>query len=192
MSKIAIAIHGGAGPDEDFIKRNLAGYEEGLKDAANAGYKILVDSGSAVDAVQATVQEMENNPLFNAGRGSALNNRGEIGMDASLMNGDTLKAGAVSMIKNVKNPVSLASFIMDNTNNVLVSGTAALELAAHADITLETDSYFITEHQYDVFMVERNDESFQELLQKRVHGTVGAVALNSQGNIAAAYFYRRN
>jgi beta-aspartyl-peptidase (threonine type) len=186
MKKIAIAIHGGAGPDSDHIKQNKEKIEEGLKWALEAGYKILEKGGSAIDAVEAAVKKLEDNPLFNAGRGSALNNKGEVEMDASIMNGEDLKAGAVSMVKNVKNPVSLAKFIMKNTNHVLMSDSGALELARDEDLELETDAYFITEHQYDSFIEKRDKEDIQELMKKRVHGTVGAVALDKDGNLAAA------
>ena len=186
MQKIAIAIHGGAGPDSDYIHENKPGYEEGLKAAIAAGYKVLDTGGSAVDAVEEAVKHLENNCLFNAGRGSALNNKGEVEMDAAIMDGEKLSAGAVSMVRNVKNPVVLARCIMEKTNHVLISGNGALELAKAKDIELEADAYFITAHQYDLFVEERDKKSFDELLQQRIHGTVGAVALDKNGNIAAA------
>ena len=181
-----MAVHGGAGPDSGHIKENKQGYELGLKKALDAGYKILENGGSAVEAVEAAVNELENNPLFNAGRGSAINNKGEVEMDASIMDGSNLKAGAVSMVKNIKNPVSLARFIMYNTNHILLSGNGAVELATDAGIELETDAYFVTEHQYDLFMEDRDKESVDDMLKKRVHGTVGAVAFDSKGNLGAA------
>ena len=129
MKKIAMVIHGGAGPDSDHIKQNMQGYEEGLKDALLAGHKILEKGGSALEAVEEAVKHLEDNPFFNAGRGSALNNKGEVEMDASIMDGKTLKAGAVSMIKNVKNPISLARLIMKETNHVMLSDNGALQFA---------------------------------------------------------------
>src|SRR4051812_39313145 len=101
--KIAIAIHGGAGEDSSFYSENKKGYSEGLEQAIEAGYSILEEHGTSLDAVQAAVEALENNPLFNAGRGSALNNKGEVTMDSSIMDGNSLKAGAVSMIRRVKN-----------------------------------------------------------------------------------------
>src|SRR3954468_2152997 len=98
--KIAIAIHGGAGEDSDFIKQNKTGYEEGLIAAVKTGYHVLKNGGSALDAVEHAVKSLEDNPLFNAGRGSALNNEGEVEMDAAIMDGSTLKAGAVAMVRN--------------------------------------------------------------------------------------------
>jgi beta-aspartyl-peptidase (threonine type) len=186
MNKIAMAVHGGAGPDSDYIKENISGYEEGLRNALSAGYTILEKGGAALDAVEEAVRHLENNELFNAGRGSAVNNKGEVEMDASIMDGKTVKAGAVSMVKNVKNPVTLARLIMENTNHVMLSGNGALEFAENENIQLEADAYFITSHQYDLFIEDRDTKSLQEMLKQRIHGTVGAVAVDTKGNIAAA------
>jgi beta-aspartyl-peptidase (threonine type) len=186
MKKIAIAIHGGAGDDSDFIKQNKAAYIEGLKAAVQCGYKVLQEGKSSLDAVEAAVNSMENNPLFNAGRGSALNSRGEVEMDAAIMDGKALKAGAVSMVRGTKNPISLARKVLEKTNHVLISGYGATQLAAELDVPLETDSYFITDHQQEVFMETSSHETRQEMLKKRIHGTVGAVALDADGNVAAA------
>jgi beta-aspartyl-peptidase (threonine type) len=186
MKKIAIAVHGGAGPDSEFIKQNMQGYEDGLKDAIMAGHKILEKGGSALDAVEEAVKHLEDNPLFNAGRGSAVNNKGEVEMDASIMDGKNLKAGAVSMVKNVKNPIELARYIMKNTNHVMLSGNGALQFAEDENMQLEPDSYFVTNHQYEEFLEERDNKSMQQMLKKRIHGTVGAVAVDSDGNVAAA------
>src|ERR1700710_3207135 len=127
MGKIAIVIHGGAGPDSEFIKKNIQQYKRGLKEAADTGYNVLAEGGTALDAVEAAVNYLEENPLFNAGRGSALNEKAEVEMDASIMNGKDLKAGAVSMVRSVKNPVSLARLVMKHTRHVLLSGYGALE-----------------------------------------------------------------
>jgi beta-aspartyl-peptidase (threonine type) len=186
MSKIAIAIHGGAGDDSEFIKQNKIAYEDGLKAAVKAGYNVLTEGGSALDAVEQAVNSLENNPLFNAGRGAALNNLGEVEMDAAVMDGKTSKAGAVSMVRNVKNPISLARKVLEQTNHVLISGYGAMQLASDLDMPLETDSYFITDHQQEVYMETSSRESRQELMKKRIHGTVGAVALDADGNVAAA------
>jgi beta-aspartyl-peptidase (threonine type) len=186
MENIAIAVHGGAGPDSDFLKKNQAAYHEGLKAAVMHGYKILEMGGSALDAVEQAVQSLENNPLFNAGRGSALNNIGEVEMDASIMDGSTMKAGAVSTITNIKNPVTAARLVMEKTNHVLLSGGGALQFAKDQNIELAPDSYFITDHQYEEFSEQCNHESLKDLLKKRSHGTVGAVAVDQMGNVAAA------
>ena len=118
IQKIALAIHGGAGPDSDFIKENKAAYIEGLRKAFMSGYSVLEKNGSALDAVEEALRNLENDPLFNSGRGSALNNKGEVEMAAAIMDGKKLKAGAVSMVTNVKNPITLARFVMENTNHV--------------------------------------------------------------------------
>jgi beta-aspartyl-peptidase (threonine type) len=186
MSHWAIAVHGGAGPDSNYIKQNIPGYENGLRIAITAAQKILEKGGCALDAVEEAVRCLEDDPLFNAGRGSALNNKGEVEMDASIMDGERVKAGAISMVKNVKHPISLARLVMDKTNHVLLSGYGATELAKDNDIELETDTYFITTHQHDLLMESREKESMQELLQKKIHGTVGAVALDKNGNLASA------
>jgi len=186
MGKIGIAIHGGAGPDSEFIKENIEGYKEGLKEAIRSAYKLLQDGNSAIDVVEEAVRKLEDNPLFNAGRGAAINNDGEVEMDASIMDGKSLKAGAISMVRNVKNPITLAKAVMQKTEHVLLSGYGALEFAKTVNIELEADAYFITAHHYDEYMKMRDKERFQELLKKSVHGTVGAVALDKDGNIAAA------
>jgi beta-aspartyl-peptidase (threonine type) len=186
MSEVAIVIHGGAGPDSDFIKTNKAAYETGLKEAVERGYKILRDGGSAVEAVEHAVRALEDNGIFNAGYGSALNLNGEVEMDAAIMDGSTSKAGAVSMIRNVRNPVSLAKKVLEETNHVLISGYGAMEFAVEQDVALEPDAYFISEHSRAEFLEESKPARRQDLLRKRIHGTVGAVALDKYGNVASA------
>ena len=186
MKNFSIAVHGGAGEDSEFIQAHQSGYKKGLEDAVKVGYKILKAGGSALDAVENAVRSLEDNPLFNAGRGSALNNKGEVEMDASIMDGKKNSAGAISMVRNVKNPVSLARFIMENTAHVFLSGAGALEIAKDEDLALEVDSYFITEHQVAEFIKDRKQDDYNAILKKRIHGTVGAVALDKAGNIAAA------
>src|SRR5688572_3495196 len=111
--KIAMAVHGGAGCDSIFLNKNIAETREGLERACRAGYQILKKGGSALDAVEAAVTILEDDPLFNAGRGAALNCKGHVEMDASIMDGKTLKAGAASMVCYVKNPITLARKIME-------------------------------------------------------------------------------
>ena len=185
MSKFAIAVHGGASGSSPFIRKNAKGIEEGLKEATVAGNHILKKGGSALDAVETAVQLLEDNPLFNAGRGSALNCRGEVEMDASIMNGKNLKAGAVSMVRCVKNPISLARLVMNKTQHVFLSGYGALEIAENEGIDLEPESYFITEHQQSVFEQFSKRETMKDIMKKRIHGTVGAVALDKRGNLVA-------
>lgn len=118
MNKIAIAVHGGASEDYPFLQEHQKEFEKGLAKAVEMGYSVLEKGGSALDAVEESVKILEDNPLFNAGRGSALNCRGEVEMDASIMNGENLDAGGVSMVRTVKNPISLARLIMEKTNHV--------------------------------------------------------------------------
>ena len=186
MSNYSIVVHGGAGPDSDFIKEHVSEYEAGLKAALEAGNKMLENGGSAVDAVEAAIISLEDNYLFNAGRGSSLNHRGEPEMDASIMEGKELMSGAVSMLKNVRNPIKLSRFIMEKTSYVFLSDSGALEMAKDEDLDLEPESYFVTDHQMKEFLEARNKDELQDILQKRIHGTVGAVALDKNGNLAAA------
>jgi beta-aspartyl-peptidase (threonine type) len=186
MGKIAIVVHGGAGPDSEFIRQNKEAYENGLRAAAEHGHEVLKGGGTAMAAVEKAVQTLEDDGIFNAGHGSALNINGEVEMDAAIMNGENLKAGAVSMVRNVRNPVSLAKLVLEKTSHVLISGYGAIEFAANENVPLETDSYFISEHSRAEYMEERNQHSTQDMLKKRIHGTVGAVALDAQGNVASA------
>jgi L-asparaginase / beta-aspartyl-peptidase len=189
---IAILVHGGAGPDSDHIHENKKGYEKGIQEAVDAGYKILEDGGSAVDAVEAAVKTLEDNPLFNAGRGSALNASGEVEMDAAIMRGSDQASGAVALVRNIRNPVSLAKAVMLNTKYRFLGDMGALEYAKKIDIRMEPSSYFITEHQFDAFSKKREEEFTSsdriglDELNARMHGTVGAVALDREGNLAAA------
>jgi beta-aspartyl-peptidase (threonine type) len=186
MENWSIAVHGGAGPDSDHIRENLQKIEDGLRIALETGEKILQKGGSAMDAVEEAVKYFEINPLFNAGRGSSINHKGEVEMDASIMDGEKLQAGAVSMVKNVKHPIQLARFILGKTGHVMLSDNGALELAKDAKLEIEPDAYFITEHQYDAFLKERNEKHLESMMRKKIHGTVGAVARDKKGNLAAA------
>jgi L-asparaginase / beta-aspartyl-peptidase len=192
MGKIAIAVHGGAGPDSDFIKKNIEDYRKGIREAIDAGYKVLEDGGSALDAVEAAVNAMENNALFNAGRGSSLNEHAEVEMDASIMNGKDLKPGAVSIVKNVKNPVTLARAIMEKSGHIYLGDMGALEFAKKVGLQVMPEAYFITNHAFEEYQkaVEEATNSIEEAgeyqVQRKTHGTVGAVALDRNGNVAAA------
>ncbi len=185
MNKIAIAVHGGASEDSNFLRENQQEIEQGLSQAVEEAYCVLEKRGSALDAVVAAVQTLEDNPLFNAGCGSALNCRGEVEMDASIMDGSSLQAGAVSMVECVKNPISLARLVMEKTAHVFLSGYGALELATDYQLPLKPKSYFIKPHQYETFQRLFLSESKEERRTKKMTGTVGAVALDLYGNIAA-------
>lgn len=192
MNKIAIVVHGGAGPDSEYIKQNLDLYKKGLQEAADAGYKVLEDGGSSLDAVEASVNYLEDNPLFNAGRGSALNEKAKVEMDSSIMDGKTLKSGAVAIVKSVKNPVTLARAVMEKTKHIYLGDFGALEFAGKIGLQLRPDAYFITDHAFEQYL-ESLEDGVNSLnaagkyeVKKKTHGTVGAVAVDKEGNIAAA------
>ncbi|GAB3196935.1 beta-aspartyl-peptidase (threonine type) [Pontibacter aydingkolensis] len=189
---LAIVVHGGADPDSDHIHSNKKAYEAGIRQAVDEGCMVLEKGGSAVDAVEAAVVSLENNPLLNAGRGSALNANGEVEMDAAIMRGNDQASGAVTLVRNIRNPISLAKAVMMNTKYRFLGDMGALEYAKKIDIRLEPSSYFITEHQFDLFSKKREEEFTSsdhigmDQLNARMHGTVGAVALDRDGNLAAA------
>lgn len=190
MNKIAIAIHGGAGPDSDYIKQNFKEYKKGLEEAINGAYEMLEQGVSAVDAVETAIKTLEDNPLFNAGKGSALTDKAEVEMCASIMNGFDLKCGAAAIVKNVRNPIRLARSIMEKSKHIYIGSIGAAEFAKELNLPMEPDAYFITEHQFEKYESTRkkiNDNGQQlaiEQLDKK-HGTVGAVALDIRGNLAA-------
>ncbi|MBO9683834.1 MAG: isoaspartyl peptidase/L-asparaginase [Flavisolibacter sp.] len=190
MTKIAIAIHGGAGPDSDFIKQHIKEYKEGLKEAINEAYAMLEQGSSATDVVEAAIKNLEDNTLFNAGKGSSLTEKAEVEMCASIMNGFDLKCGAAAIVKNVRNPIRLARQIMEKTKHIYLGSIGAAEFARELNLPMEPDAYFITERQFESYEQTRkklNDNGQQlaiEQLEKK-HGTVGAVALDIRGNLAA-------
>lgn len=192
MNKIAIIIHGGAGPDSEFIQKNADAYKKALEEALNAGYDVLKAGGHAVDAVEAAINVMEDNALFNAGRGSALNEKAEVEMDASIMNGENRKSGSVAIVKNVKNPVTLARGVMEKTSHIYLGDMGALEFAKKIGLQLRPEAYFITDHafeQYNSAQAEGDGGTINEAgeyqVRRKTHGTVGAVALDAKGNVAA-------
>jgi beta-aspartyl-peptidase (threonine type) len=200
MSKYAIAIHGGAGT----ILRSVMtadkeeAYKSALQDAINAGEAILKKDGRALDAVEMAIRCLEDNPLFNAGKGAVFTNDGKNEMDASLMNGKDLAAGAVAGVTHIKNPISLARGVMDRSEHVLLTGAGALEFAKAINAEFADDSYFFVQARYDqleaarkenkVVMDHNDDKSRQDEApfgQEKKFGTVGAVALDVHGDLAA-------
>ncbi len=186
MPKIAIAVHGGAGPDSEYIKQNQEQYKQGIQEAIDAGYTVLAKGGSAVDAVEAAVIVLENNYLFNAGRGAALNEKAEVEMCASIMDGSNLQCGAVAIVRQIKNPVSLAKAVMQKSRRIYLGASGAKHFAEESGMEMEPEAYFITDHAYEQYK-EKKQELRKEgkLSNYKMHGTVGAVAFN-QGNIAAS------
>ena len=142
--------------------------------------------------MEAAVKALEDNPLFNAGRGSSLNEKAEVEMDAAIMYGKDMKSGAVSIVKNVKNPVSLAKAIMEKTKHIYLGDMGALEFAHKIGLELMPEAYFITDHAFSLYQEALKESSTsmssagEYQVHRKEHGTVGAVALDKDGNVAAA------
>lgn len=190
MMPIALAVHGGAGtiaPELMTAHREKV-YRSALEKALRDGHAVLSAKGSALDAVEAAVKALEDDSLFNAGRGAVFNADGQHEMDASLMCGNTLRAGAVASVQNVKNPVTLARRVMEHSSHVLISGLGAFEFAHKQKVLLEDDQYFFDDIRYEQWKKAR--EADEVLLDHsdgdRKFGTVGAVALDADGHLAAA------
>ena len=197
MGKYTIAIHGGAGTiiKEEMTPALEAAYLQGLQDAVDGGYAVLEQGGSAINAVKASIVILEDNMLFNAGRGSVFTKKGVQEMDAAIMDGATLNAGAVAGIRSVRNPIELANEVMQNSNHVFLSGKGANDFAIKQGIKLEPDEYFFSQFRYDQWKAMRDSDNYsldhthhhlEELMRDRKFGTVGAVACDEKGNIAAA------
>lgn len=192
-----MVIHGGAGTilKEDMTADLEKAYIEGLQLALNAGFAVLEESGTAVNAVKAAVVVLEDNVLFNAGRGSVFTKKGLQEMDAAMMDGTDLSAGAVSGVRNVRNPIELATEVMRNSNHVFLSGKGANDFAIKQGIKLEADEYFFSQFRYDQWKEIRDSDNYsldhthqrvEELMRDKKFGTVGAVACDKNGNVAAA------
>ncbi len=195
-----LVIHGGAGNITPALMNSTqeAAYYQGLKEALDSGYQVLNGGGAAMDAVVAAIETLENNPLFNAGRGSVFTKKGVHEMDAALMNGQDLSAGAVAGVRNIKNPIKLAREVMLHSGHVMLSGKGASEFALKQGIEMAHDDYFFNQDRYDQW-VEIRDSDLYQLDHKEDNlkgaipntqsnykfGTVGAVACDAQGNLAA-------
>lgn len=197
MKNFAIAVHGGAGTilREDMTPELEAAYIKGLDDAVLAGYAVLEQGGSAVNAVKAAVVVLEDNVLFNAGRGSVFTKKGVQEMDAAIMRGSDLEAGSVAGIRNVRNPIELAAEVMEHSNHVFLSGKGANDFAIKQGIKLEPDDYFFSQFRYDQWKEIRDTDSYSldhtnhainEMMRNKKFGTVGAVACDENGDVAAA------
>jgi beta-aspartyl-peptidase (threonine type) len=197
MQKISIAIHGGAGTilKEDMSAEIEEAYRQGLSEALEAGYAVLEIGGTAVNAVKAAIVILEDNPLFNAGKGAVFTKKGLNEMDAAIMDGSTLNAGAVAGIRNVRNPVLLAEEIMLHSGHVFLSGKGANDFAIKQGIKLEPDDYFFSQFRYDqwreitdsdLYKLDHKNDKLVGLLKDKKFGTVGAVACDGDGNVAAA------
>jgi beta-aspartyl-peptidase (threonine type) len=170
-------------------------YVRGLDEAISAGKKILEKGGHAVDAIQGSIKILEDNLLFNAGRGSVFTKKGVQEMDAAIMDGQTLKAGAITGVRNVRNPIQLAYEVMTESNHVFLSGKGANDFAIKRGLKLEPDDYFFSQFRYDqwkeirdsdTYSLDHTHQDLNELMKDKKFGTVGAVAVDMHGNIAAA------
>ncbi len=191
-AKFGIVVHGGAGTLKrtSLTPEKEAAYRDKLSEAIRVGQKILRDGGSSLDAVEAAVRILEDSPLFNAGKGAVFTSEGRNELDASIMDGLTLKAGAVASVTRVRNPISLARAVMEKSENVLLVGAGAEVFAKAQAIPLVDPKYFFTQERWDELQKDRERDkkpkSEASPAPNEKHGTVGAVALDKQGNLAAA------
>ncbi|MFT4154624.1 isoaspartyl peptidase/L-asparaginase family protein [Parafilimonas sp.] len=199
--KYVLVIHGGAGTilQSSMTPEREALYKQGLQNALNAGNAVLKNGGAALDAVEAAIKILEDDSLFNAGKGAVFTNAGKNELDASIMDGKTLKAGAVAGVTNIKNPITAARAVMDKSEHVMMAGKGAEEFAAANGCTVVDPSYFFTASRWSGLLAARREDSLKALHKDSTHtllrqpgnydykyGTVGAVALDIYGNLAAA------
>ncbi len=180
-----LAIHGGASADSEYVRANLKLYEEALEQICRRGYESLKKKSSALDTVFTVLELCEDNPLFNSGRGSALNEEGKVHMDAAVMEGKDLKAGAVTLIEKVKNPSALIREILKDASHIFLGGEGAMRLAAIKNLEFMPDSYFITDHQVEYFLKHKKTETVTQKIRKKMKGTNGVVVLDRWGNLAS-------
>jgi beta-aspartyl-peptidase (threonine type) len=201
ISPFSIAIHGGAGTisKAKLTEDEQLAYREKLQQAVNAGYKVLEKGGDSVTAVTVAIKVLENSPLFNAGLGAVYTYDGSHEMDAAIMDGQTMNAGAIAGVKHIKNPIDLARSVMDNSPHVMLSGSGAEEFALTQDFSLVPVTYFDTDSRYHQLFDAKAKIKAAEQGTVKVepqasldyldldykYGTVGAVALDQQGNLAA-------
>ena len=201
--KYVLAIHGGAGTlnKSQFTPALEAKYKSGLDSALLVGNAILEKGGTALDAVEATVKVLENNPLFNAGKGAVFTSEGINELDAAIMDGKTLAAGSIAGVRTIKNPITAARAVMEKSEHVLLSGRGAEAFAASQGIEIVDPSYFYTPERWKGLQRAKQRDSLDQLKKagqiayeteideqrrKDKYGTVGAVALDTHGNLAAA------
>ena len=198
----ALVIHGGAGAilKKDMTPETEKAYKESLERALQEGYTILSKEGTALDAVEAVIRMLEDNPLFNAGKGAVFTHDGKIELDAAIMDGKNLAAGAVAGVTTIKNPITAARKVMEKSGHVLLIGKGAEAFAAEQKLEIVDPKYFYTERRWESLQKELKEDSLKTQINKdTVHGplkqagnrdskygTVGAVALDMQGNLAAA------
>lgn len=186
----SLALHGGAGViSKDLPDSMKQLYYEGLEEALTVGENVLNEGGSALDAVESTVRSLENNPLFNAGRGAVYTSEGKHELDAAIMDGSTLAAGAITGVTTIKNPITLARKVMTDSRHIFFSGEGAEEFAKQTGVDRVENSYYDTRRRYEQWQKAQGQSNLNKenaLPDKFKYGTVGAVALDMDGNLAAA------
>ena len=194
-SKFGLVIHGGAGTLErsKMTPQQEQEYRAGLERSLRAGLEILQRGGSSLDATEAAVRVLEDDPHFNAGKGAVFTSAGTNELDAAIMDGQTLKAGAVASVKRIKNPISLARLVMEKSPHVMLDCVGAEAFAQEQGVELVEEKYFFTQERWDALQRVKHGEKQAGAAGKRFiisdqdrHGTVGAVALDANGNLAAA------
>jgi len=185
--KFGMVIHGGAGTIErsEMTPENERAHRAGLERALRAGYAVLKRGGPSLDAVEVTVRVLEDDPLFNAGRGAVFTHEGTNELDASIMDGRSLKAGAVAAVKRIRNPISLARLVMEKSPHVMLEGNGAEAFARELGIRFVDQKYFYTDERWRELEKEKAKHSPAPKSKRDGHGTVGAVALDLAGNLAA-------
>ncbi len=196
-NSFAIVIHGGAGGIKRayFTEEQQKAYTQKLQEALNAGYNVLEKGGISLDAIEAAINVMENSPLFNAGKGAVYNSEGKQEMDASIMDGKTLNSGAVAGVNHIKNPILAARIVMDSSKHVMLSGKGAEILVKKFGVKMVDSSYFFTQKRLNQLHKVQGKQKKQtnktafliknNLIDDHKYGTVGAIAIDKNGNIAA-------
>ena len=174
----ALVLHGGAGSMnfENLSEPRQQRYTNALDSALQLGLDLLKEGGTSIDAVEVVIRCMEDNPLFNAGKGAVFTSEGKNELDASIMTGEDLNAGAVAGVTDIRNPISAARAVMEQSKHVILAGEGASVFAEEVGLEIVDPSYFYTKHRF---------ESLQRALEKEKHGTVGCVALDRNGNLCA-------
>lgn len=201
--KIVIVVHGGAGTilKSQMTPQKEDAYKAGITFALQQGYAVLKGGGSSIDAVETAVKTLEDNPLFNAGKGAVFTNEGKNEMDAAIMNGSDLKAGSIAGVTTIRNPITAARAVMEKSEHVIMAGKGAEKFAAANGSVIVDPSYFFTQARWDGLLDARMEDSTKTVLdhdstkqallkqpgnRDYKYGTVGCVALDVKGNLAAA------
>lgn len=188
--KFGLVVHGGAGNISNLSPEKEKDYLDKLNYAVEEGYRILELGGSSLNAVESVIKIFEDSPLFNAGKGAVFNNEGMNELDASIMDGATLNAGAITGVKRIKNPISLARLVMEKSNHILFTGEGAEKFAQEMGIELIDNKYFYTEERWKALerakKIDKEKEGQTKVIEQEfIYGTVGCVALDKNGNLAA-------